>query len=84
MVKKHDLYKINANSSRVDSEAKNVEEAMVSQVYLIMWLVSVYMRVINSSAINYEYLSATKIHIIQPFYVRRELGIHIGKVTGAV
>lgn len=61
-----------------------VELTVVSQVYLIMWLVSVYMRVINSSAINYEYLFATKIHIIQPFYVRRELGIHIGKVTGAV
>lgn len=61
-----------------------VELTVVSQVYLIMWLVSVYMRVINSSAINYEYLSTTKIHIIQPFYVRRELGIHIGKVTGAV
>lgn len=84
MVKKHDLYNINANSSRVDSEAKNVEEALVSQVYPIMWLVSVYMRVINSSDINDEYLSATKIHIIQPFYVRRELGIHIAKVTGAV
>lgn len=84
MVKKHDLYNINANSSRFDSEAKNVEEALVSQVYLIMWLVSVYMRVINSSAINNEYLSGTKIHIIQLFYVRRELGIHIGKVTGAV
>lgn len=55
-----------------------VELTVVSQVYLIMWLVSVYVRVINSSAINYEYLSATKIDIIQPFYVRRELGIHIG------
>lgn len=75
MVKKH-LYNINANSSRVDSGFTGIPNNVASEC--------IYERVINSSAINYEYLSATKIHIIQPFYVRRELGIHIGKVTGAV